>query len=138
MGVRATARTATEQWLDGASARSRTTAVRVQSWWATQGFLRWILPLALAIGVCVAYFVQFELLSWQRHANFASFDYDLGMYDQGIWQLAHGRSFMTIRGMDVFAHHANLGYLLFVPFYWVGAGPQFLDFLNTLGVVAVA
>jgi uncharacterized membrane protein len=138
MRVMARGRTATEQWFDGATARSRKVAAHVQSWWATQGFLRSILPLCLVITVVIAYFVQFEWLVWQRHANFASFDYDLGLYDQGIWQLAHGRQFMTLRGMNVFGQHANLGFLLFVPFYWLGAGPQFLDFLNTLGVVAVA
>jgi uncharacterized membrane protein len=138
MRVMARGRTATEQWFDDVWSRSRHHWVRMQSWWATQNFLRSVLPLLLVVGVTLAYFVQFELLVWQRHANFGSLDYDLGMYDQGIWQLAHGRSFMTIRGMDVFGHHANLGYLLFVPFYWLGAGPQFLDFVNTLGVVAVA
>jgi uncharacterized membrane protein len=41
-----------------------------------------------------------------------------------------------VRGMQVFGHHANLGYLLFVPAYWLGAGPHFLNFMNTLGVVS--
>ncbi|MEZ5322120.1 MAG: DUF2079 domain-containing protein [Microthrixaceae bacterium] len=102
-------------------------------------WLRRRLPFALTVALCLSYFVVFEQLVWLRHSHYGTFDYDLGMYDQGIWQLAHGRGFMTVRGMHVFGHHANLGYLLFVPFYWVGiGGPQFLDFVNTAAVVAVA
>jgi len=108
-------------------------------WWHANTSLRDRLPRYIALVLCVVYFVIFERLVWLRHDHFGSFDYDLGMYDQGIWQLSHGRGFMTVRGMHVFGHHANIGYLLFVPFYWIGiGGPQFLDFVNTLGIVAVA
>jgi uncharacterized membrane protein len=124
--------------MDRVVTRARASGRRLHAWWLTQPFLRDTVPLILVFAATIAYFVLFEWLSYLRHANFASFDYDLGMYDQGIWQLAHGRGFMTIRGMHVFAHHANLGYLLFVPFYWLGAGPQFLQFVNTLGVTMVA
>ena len=99
---------------------------------------RW-LPLCAVIVLCSWYFAEFGWLSWQRHELFGSFDYDLGMYDQGIWRLSHGAGFMTVRGMHVFGHHANIGYLLFVPFYWIGiGGPHFLNIMNTLGVVAVS
>ena len=111
-------------------------------WWdsekGTGKFVRRVLPVLLLCLIVVFYLWVFIRLSWLRHENLGSFDYDLGMYDQGIWQLAHGRGFMTVRGMHVFAHHANLGYLLLVPFYWLGAGPQFLDIINVLGVTAVA
>ncbi len=108
-------------------------------WWESHPSVRRTLPRWLTLAMCVAYFAIFERLSWIRHEHFGSFDYDLGMYDQGIWQLSQGRGFMTVRGMHVFGHHANIGYLLLVPFYWIGiGGPHFLNFINTLGVVAVA
>jgi uncharacterized membrane protein len=94
------------------------------------------LPTLLAIGVGLWWLITMYGLVKLRHDHFGSFDYDLGMYDQGIWLLARGSGFMTVRGMHVFGHHANIGYLLLVPFYWLGAGPNFLDFVNTLGVVA--
>ncbi|HKY15889.1 MAG TPA: DUF2079 domain-containing protein [Microthrixaceae bacterium] len=100
--------------------------------------LRDQLPLVVLAVVVVAYTALFLWLSWARHDRFATWDYDLGMYDQGIWQLSHGRGFMTVRGMHVFGHHANLGFLLLTPAYWLGAGPQFLDVVNVLAVVAVA
>ena len=120
----------------------RTATVPFWLWWdsetGTGRFVRRILPVILLGTIVVFYLWVFIRLSWLRHENLGSFDYDLGMYDQGIWQLAHGRGFMTVRGMHVFAHHTNIGYLLLVPFYWMGAGPQFLDVLNVLGVTAVA
>lgn len=109
------------------------------AWWRAARIPRVWVPRAALVVLCVWYFGVFTSLVWDRHEFFGSFDYDLGMYDQGIWQLSHGRGFMTVRGMHVFGHHANIGYLLLVPFYWVGlGGPHFLNILNTLGVVAVA
>lgn len=95
--------------------------------------------IAATTAVCLWYFYTLTVLVWQRHEWFGTFDYDLGMYDHGIWQTSQFRNFMTTRGMDLFGHHANVGYLLLVPFYWIGTGgPHFLNIVNTLGVVLVA
>ena len=105
--------------------------------WDAQDIRRTLVPQILAVSLVVAYFVVMFVYVWYRHERFGTFDYDLGMYDQGIWNLSRGAGFMTLRGMHVFGHHANLGYLLMVPFYWVGlGGPHFLNFINTLSVVA--
>ncbi len=126
-------------WVDRAERSVRAVAAPLIERWRGRRWLQRHLPLALFAVVVAWYFVVFASLIWRRHEYFGSFDYDLGMYDQGIWQLAHGRGFMTIRGMEVFGHHANFGYLLLVPFYWIGiGGPHFLDLLNTAAVVAVA
>lgn len=120
-------------------------AERVRSWveerwkgWEETPILRRRTPQVLFVVLLVWYFVVFERLVWMRHAHYGTFDYDLGMYDQAVWLLSRGRGFMTVRGMQVFGHHANIGFLLFVPFYWLGAGAQFLDFVNTLAVVVCA
>jgi len=52
--------------------------------------------------------------------------------------LAHGRSFLTTRGLEVFGHHASFGHFLLVPFYWAGAGPDFLDDAMLAAVAAAA
>jgi len=106
--------------------------------WEETPLLRHRTPQVLLVLLMVWYFVVFERLIWMRHAHYGTFDYDLGMYDQAVWLLSRGRGFMTVRGMQVFGHHANVGFLLFVPFYWLGAGAQFLDFVNTLAVVLCA
>lgn len=88
------------------------------------------------LGVAVlVWTVVFSVLVYYRHQRFGSFDFDLGIYDQAVWLLARGESFDTVRGLPVFGHHLNLGLLLFVPFYWLGAGPHFL---NLVMVAALA
>jgi uncharacterized membrane protein len=101
----------------------------------------WLRPLRTVGGpMLVLYFamalmaVTFLVLVYWRHARFGTFDYDLGLYDQQMWQLSNGRGFMTVRGLHAFGHHANIAHLLLVPFYWLGAGP---NFLNSLMIVAV-
>jgi uncharacterized membrane protein len=127
----------------GAVVDDRTAQIqsRGREWWSRWEDATWVrrrVPQLALVVLLVWYFAVFEHLVWQRQANYGTFDYDLGMYDQAVWLLAHGRHFMTVRGMDVFGQHANFGFILFIPFYWLGAGSQFLDVMNTLGVVACA
>lgn len=97
----------------------------------------WALGLAV-----VAWGGVFGYLTWLRHARFSSFGFDLGIFDQATWLLSRfGGQFITVRGLDVLAHHANFGLYLFAPFYWVGAGPHFLNLVQVaacaLGAVPV-
>src|SRR5215218_321709 len=94
----------------------------------------WLLGTAIAVWCIV-----FGRLIWQRHARFATFDFDLGHHDQAIWLLAHGKGFITVSGMPVLGHHLTLAYFGVVPLYWLGGGPQLLDLLQTaaLGLSAV-
>ena len=49
---------------------------------------------------------MFGHLTWRQHANLRSLGFDTGIYDQGMWLLAHGRDpFLTMRGMDYCGHH---------------------------------
>lgn len=70
--------------------------------------------------------VVFARLGVERHRNFGTWAFDLGIYDQGFWLVSRGRSFVTVRGLDFWGHHVNLIALAFAPFYWLGAGPAFL------------
>lgn len=70
--------------------------------------------------------VVFGRLAVQNHANFGTWAYDSAIYDQGFWLVSRGHSFMTVRGMDFWGHHVNLIAIVFVPFYWLGAGLPFL------------
>jgi uncharacterized membrane protein len=89
--------------------------------------------LALAL-VAAAWIVTFAVLVVRRHDGFWDVDFDMGIHDQSVWLLAHGRGFVTVRGLQVFGHHATFGYYLLVPAYWLGAGPHFL---NVFQVVAL-
>jgi uncharacterized membrane protein len=83
----------------------------------------------------LVWILVFAVLVRLRQDRLGSFDFDMGIHDQSIWLLAHLRGFSTVRGLQVFGHHATVGYLLYVPCSWLGAGP---DFLNVSQVVIAA
>jgi uncharacterized membrane protein len=97
-----------------------------------------LLALPGAPGVAVAaliavYVGTFGTLTLAQQANFGTFGYDMGLYDQGIWLLSRFKDpFVTIRGLHYFEHHVNLITVLFVPAYWLGAGPSFLYLVETV------
>ena len=87
-----------------------------------------------------AYVVVLGWLTLRQQARFGTFGFDMGIHDQGIWLLSQGeRPFVTVRGLHYLGHHLNLVSLLFVPAYWLGAGPSFLYLVETvfLGLGAV-
>ena len=94
-----------------------------------------LLPRALLLVALGAWCVAFGWLLHLRQARYATVDFDLGIFDQNVWLLANGHSFLTTRGLEIFGHHASFAHFLFVPFYWLGAGPEFL---NEVMVAAVA
>ena len=90
---------------------------------------------AKAVLVAVVVWIAWMYLHvWRRHDRYGTFDNDLGFHSQYIWLLSHGKSFSSILGLPVFGHNATFGYILFVPFARLGAGPQFLDFAQTVAV----
>jgi uncharacterized membrane protein len=64
-----------------------------------------------------------------RHARFATFGFDLGIYDQAGWLVAFGEpGLITIRGLEVWGHHGTFVFFLLAPGYWLGGGPTWLLF----------
>lgn len=90
--------------------------------------LGWRDPVRWVLGAMVAsWSVLFIVLGAIRHERFATFSFDLSIYDQATWLLSRFHDpFVTVRGLEFFGHHVNPIVLLFVPFYWLGAGPLFL------------
>jgi uncharacterized membrane protein len=81
----------------------------------------------LTLAGVVAFTIVFGRLGVIHHRNFASWSYDMGIYDQGFWLVSRGgQSFVTVRGLEFWGHHVNLVAVLFAPFYRLGAGPSFL------------
>lgn len=80
----------------------------------------------LTITGSVVFTLVFARLGVQRHRTFGTWAFDLGIYDQGFWLVSRGQSFVTVRGLDFWGHHVNLIAYAFAPFYWLGAGPEFL------------
>ena len=97
-------------------------------WAQRQDPVRWALG-AMVVG----WSLIFIHLGFQRHDRFGTFGFDLGIYDQAIWLLSRFKDpFVTIRGLHYFEHHVNLITVLFVPAYWLGAGPSFLYLVETV------
>ena len=68
----------------------------------------------------------FGRLGMQNHRNFGTWSFDMGIYDQAFWLVSRGKSWITVRGIDMWGHHTNLIAFAYAPFYWLGAGPSFL------------
>lgn len=89
----------------------------------------------IAMAMIVVYVVVFGTLTWRQQSNFGTFGFDMGIYDQGIWLVSRLKEpFLTVRGLNYFGHHVNLITVLFVPFYWLGAGPHFLYVVETIAL----
>lgn len=74
-----------------------------------------------------------------RAANYQTSAFDLGFFDQIIYNSAHGRLFQnTFVPYEFIGQHFEPILLLFVPAYWFGAGPLFLTVSQAVVVVAAA
>jgi len=90
-------------------------------------------PVLVLAGLIAAYVAVFGSLTWAQQSNYGTFGFDMGIYDQGIWLLSRFKEpFVTVRGLNYFGHHVNPITLLFVPAYWLGAGPHFLYLAETV------
>ncbi len=95
-------------------------------------------PVLVLAAAMLIWFTAFAVPVVWRQDRFATFDHDLGIWDQYVWLLAHGKvnALITVRGLSPFGFHASPAMLLFVPFYWLGAGPNFLN-LTMIGWLCV-
>jgi uncharacterized membrane protein len=94
-------------------------------------------PQSVILGLCVGvWFLVFSTLVVWRHDRYGSFDFDLGIWDQSAWLLAHNGGLNTVRGLHVLSHHFTPALYAYVPFYWLGAGANFLDVTMVLAVCA--
>ena len=98
-----------------------------------------VMPQVVLTGLIGLYAAVFGTLTWNQQSRFATFGFDMGIFDQGIWLVSRFREpFVTIRGLNYFGNHVNVITVLFVPFYWLGAGPHFLYLIETLALAAGA
>src|SRR5688572_29120536 len=85
------------------------------------------------------YVAVFGTLTWHQQANYGTFGFDMGIYDQGVWLLANGETpFITVRGLHLFGHHVNPILFLLVPVYWLGGGAGHLYIVETIALAVGA
>jgi uncharacterized membrane protein len=94
----------------------------------------WVLTAMIVTWVAV-----FGRLALLRQDRFASFSLDMAIFDQATWLISRmGGLFMSVRGLHFFGHHFNLGLFLLAPFYWLGAGANFLNIVMVVSMALAA
>jgi uncharacterized membrane protein len=95
---------------------------------------RWRAVVWVAAGV---FLVVFALLILNRHRTYGTFNFDLGIFDQGLWLLSRGETpFVTLRGLHLFGDHSSYLMLPLVPLYWVLSDVRAMLIL-TVAVLAI-
>ncbi len=75
----------------------------------------------------------FSFLSILRHNRLNSAMYDLGLFDQIIWNISHGRFFeSSIKGFNYLGDHFSLILILFAPLYWIWEDVRILLIAQTV------
>jgi uncharacterized membrane protein len=85
--------------------------------------------LATVIILIVLYSITFGVLSIRHHDGLDTGGYDLGIFDQVIWNTSQGRPFQNTIMLDspnFVGHHLSPILLLFAPLYWIWPDPRFL------------
>jgi uncharacterized membrane protein len=87
-------------------------------------YLSWnrtALSVALLLGAALF------MASWYRHATYRSQTFDLAVFDQSLWLMAHGKApVATVIGRNVFTDHFSPILVLFVPLYLIASTPLWL------------
>jgi uncharacterized membrane protein len=85
------------------------------------------LPFWIALALSLGFGVLFGRLGVRQYEAFGSWAFDLGIYDQALWKASRfDKTFITVRGLEMWGHHFNPVLYLHAPAYWLGAGPRFL------------
>jgi len=81
-----------------------------------------IFPVLLILLACL-----YATLSIIRHMHFESGAYDLGIFDQTVWQYSQFMSpFNSIKGRFILGDHLNLTLPLLAPLYWMWSDARML------------
>ena len=86
----------------------------------------------LLVGVLAASLTVVGVL---RHANYWS-EFDLAVFDQGVWQLSRGRTYVSLIDRNIFADHFSPVLFLFAPLYRIVATPVWLIVAQSLALAA--
>lgn len=96
-------------------------------------------PAYVVAALVAFYVVVFGVLTWKQQANYGTFGFDHGIFDQEVWLTSRFKDpFLTTRGLNMWGNHVNPIIVVLVPFYWLGAGPHFLYLVQTLAFASGA
>lgn len=85
------------------------------------------------------YILILSFFCWQQYSHFIYGGYDLAIFDQVVWNSAHGRWFeYSFSTHSYLVDHRSFLLVLLVPLYWVVAHPMTLLVVQTIGLATGA
>jgi uncharacterized membrane protein len=98
-----------------------------------------VAPVVILSIFIVSYVLVFSILSVDRHNRFQSLAFDLGIFDQAIWQFStFSTPFNTVRGLHILGDHFTIINALISPLYWFFNDVRALLVLQTIVLAAAA
>jgi len=92
-------------------------------------------PSVTLVFLLTAYVALFTYMSLRRHYGFVGWDFDLAIFDQGVWLLSAFKDpYVTVRGLHLFADHSSFILVLVAPLYWLWDSPALLLITQTLAL----
>ena len=88
---------------------------------------------------CLMFVLYFLWLQIRRYEQLGAYAFDLGIFQQAVWLMAHGEApFVTVRGMNILGDHFTpILYLVAIPYrFW--AHPFWLFLAQTVALAAGA
>lgn len=72
---------------------------------------------------------------WYRHATFRSTTYDLAVFEQVVWKMAHGHgATSSLTAWNTFGDHLSPVLLVFLPLYWLAATPLWFFAMQSIAI----
>ena len=95
------------------------------------------LAAGVVIGLMIVYIVFFSTLSIRQHRAFATHGFDLGAFDQGVWNTLHGR-FMRMTNEEETDHGLGIHFYpivaLLSPLYLIYGSPETLLVVQSIAL----
>jgi len=85
------------------------------------------------VGFVTLYVSYFTKTTLEVHHGLGTSSYDVGLYEQGVWLLSHGKApFVTLMGRNMFGDHASFILLGLAPIYRLFPNAGTLFFFQSL------
>lgn len=116
-----------------------------QAWWIRLRRFAWerlkcfTVWQGLFVAMVLIYIAYFTRVSLDVHHGLGTSSYDVGLYQQGVWLLSHGKApFVTLMGRNMLGDHASLILLFVAPIYRLFPAAGTLYFIQSVVIGAGA
>jgi len=86
-----------------------------------------------------SYVIIISIIAIMKHISYNTTAYDLGIFDQLLWNVLHGNGlYSSMLGHHFFGEHVSPILFLLAPMYWIYAGPKILLIFQTMALASGA